>query len=154
MPVHVIFVCMGNICRSPMAEAVFHKMVQDAGLDAHITVDSCGTGGWHAGEQPHPGTRAVLEQHAVPYHHQARQIVRDDLLRADYLVAMDSDNLSEIRRMGATSAEVALLMSYAPGADAHEVPDPYYSNRFDEVYDLVLAGCTGLLAHIRQEENL
>jgi len=154
MPVRVVFVCMGNICRSPMAEAVFKKMVEEAGLDGQVSVDSCGTGGWHAGEQPHPGTRAVLDEHAVPYHHQARQITPADLAQADYLVAMDNENLSDIRRMGTTAAELALLMSYAPDATSREVPDPYYSNRFDEVYDLVRAGCRGLLAHIRREENL
>lgn len=154
MPVHVVFVCMGNICRSPMAEAVFQQMVQEAGLDDQVVVDSCGTGGWHAGEQPHPGTRAVLDKHRIPYHHHARQITRDDLTQAGFLIAMDNDNLSEIRRMGSTNAEVALLLDYAPDASVREVPDPYYSDRFDEVYDLVRAGCLGLLAHIRQEENL
>jgi protein-tyrosine phosphatase len=145
---------MGNICRSPMAEAVFQHIVQKAGLDTQVTVDSCGTGGWHAGEQPHPGTRRVLEKHNVPFHHQARQIDQSDLGTADYLVAMDADNLADIKRLGATSAEATLLLSYAPDISVREVPDPYYSDRFDEVYDLVDAGCHGLLAHIRQKENL
>jgi protein-tyrosine phosphatase len=154
MPVHVVFVCMGNICRSPMAEAVFQHMVRGAGLDSQITVDSCGTGGWHAGEPPHSGTRQVLEKNEIPYQHQARQIGQVDLGQSDYLIAMDGDNLGDIQRMGPTGAEVALLLSYAPELNIREVPDPYYTNRFDEVYQMVDSGCRGLLTHIRQKENL
>lgn len=154
MPVQVTFVCLGNICRSPMAEAVFQHLVEQAGLTDKISVDSCGTGGWHAGEPPHPGTRKVLENHAVPYLHQARQISQLDLTGADYLIAMDQDNLQDIRNLGPARGETALLLSYAPQLEIREVPDPYYTNRFEEVYQMVDAGCRGLLAHIRQKEDL
>jgi protein-tyrosine phosphatase len=137
-----------------MAEGVFAHMVREAGLQEQITVDSCGTGGWHAGEAPHPGTQDVLARHGITYQHQARQLQRDDLASADYLIAMDSENLASIRRLGSTGAEVALLLDFARGVETVSVPDPYYSGRFEEVYDLVVAGCQGLMEHIRRQQNL
>ncbi len=153
MPVHVVFVCMGNICRSPMAEAIFMDKVQRAGLERQITADSCGTGGWHAGDAPHPGTQRILREHGIPSNHQARQITRGDL-RADYLIAMDRENLDGIRQLGDTSAEVGLLLDYVPELNVREVPDPYYSEYFDETYRLIEVGCEKLLAHIRRQNNL
>lgn len=154
MPVKVVFVCMGNICRSPMAEAVFRHLVDQAGLSDRIMVDSCGTGGWHVGEPPHRGTQQVLAQHGIQYAHQARQLCAADLHDADYLIAMDSENLRGIRRIGHTNAELGLLLDYARGEETVEVPDPYNTGRFDEVYNLVLKGSRGLLAHIRQKHGL
>jgi low molecular weight protein-tyrosine phosphatase len=137
-----------------MAEAILQDMVRQAGLNDHITVDSCGMGAWHVGDSPHRGTRRVLEAHAIPYHHRARQIALDDLSTADYLIALDSDNLAGIQRLGDTAAEVALLLTYAPQLGLIDVPDPYYTDRFDETYELVEAGCRGLLNHIRDKEAL
>jgi protein-tyrosine phosphatase len=154
MTVTVTFVCLGNICRSPMAEAVFRNLVHQAGLDDQIKVDSCGTGSWHIGEAAHSGTQAVLRQHGIPCHHTARKLSKGDLAEADYLIAMDKENLEDIHRFGETRAETGLLLNYAPTLGLQEVPDPYYTNRFEEVYNLVEAGCAGLLAHIRQEERL
>lgn len=154
MPVRVVFVCLGNICRSPMADAVFQNMVSQAGLDGQIAVDSCGTAGWHVGEPPHPGTQREFEKHNIPYQHRARQLEQADLVRADYLVAMDADNLAGIQRLGATSAEVALLLSYAPELGLRSVPDPWYTDRFDETYQLIETACTRLLAHVREQEHL
>src|SRR5437762_1508755 len=102
MSVRVVFVCLGNICRSPMAEGVFRHLVKEAGLQDKIEVDSCGTGSWHIGEPAHSGTQRVLAKHGMDYKHEARQLCNADLTDADYLVAMDSDNLRGIRRLGAT----------------------------------------------------
>lgn len=154
MPVKVVFVCLGNICRSPMAEGVFRDMVRKAGLEGEIEVDSAGTSAWHIGEYPHPGTDAVLHQHGIRNNHKARQLGRDDLHDADYLIAMDRENLDGIRRLGPSDGEVALLLDYAPGVEETEVPDPYYGGGFDTVYELVEAGSRALLAHIRQREGL
>lgn len=156
--VGVLFVCLGNICRSPMADAVFQDMVKKAGLSDQIRVDSAGTGGWHTGEQAHRGTRKVLRDNQIPYDGRARQLSRLDFDDFDYLLAMDRSNLNNIRRMmDDTDAEIRLFLSYANQAgltDVEEVPDPYYDNRFEYVYDLVQKGCQALLDHIREQHNL
>jgi protein-tyrosine phosphatase len=154
MGIKVVFVCLGNICRSPMAEAIFAHKVKEAGLSDQIEVDSCGTSRWHVGERPHPGTRRVLAAHNIRYTHRARQLNRADLEEADYLIAMDSHNLDDIRRVSRAGAETGLLLDYAPDVTMSDVPDPYYVGNFEDVYRLVEAGCEGLLEHIRREEGL
>ncbi len=153
--IKVIFVCLGNICRSPMAEGVFTRLVADAGLDAHFEIDSAGTGGWHVGEAAHPGTRAVLVDHGIDYRGRARQVVAADM--ADprtYVLAMDGSNLDTLRSRFGHHARLYRLLDFAPELGRRDVPDPYYDNNFAEVYRLVEAGCQGLLATIRQNENL
>jgi protein-tyrosine phosphatase len=157
--IKVLFVCLGNICRSPMAEAVFQQHVKDAGLAEKIMVDSAGTGNWHVGEQAHQGTRNILKQHKILYNGRARQLAQRDLSDFDYVLAMDNSNLSNIRRYmgGKGEAEVCLFLSYALDAgtvEVAEVPDPYYDNRFEYVYNLVQQGSKALLAHIRKEHDL
>ena len=157
--IRVLFVCMGNICRSPMAEAVFLDMVKKAGLDHIIKADSAGLGPWHVGDLAHRGTRDVLKRHNIPYDGRGRQIESADLRTFDYVAAMDRSNLSGIRRMmnSGSTAEVTMFLQYANDAgltETEEVPDPYYSGRFDAVYALVQQGCQALLDHIRAEHNL
>ncbi len=155
--IRVLFVCMGNICRSPMAEGVFQHLVDEAGLSDQIMVDSAGVGSWHIGEPAHRGTRQVLAAHGIRYQGRARRISAADLQNFEYILAMDAENLDDVRaltRQGETSAEIRLFMDYAPEAGAREVPDPYYSGRFEYVYDLVRQAAAGLLAHIRAEHGL
>jgi protein-tyrosine phosphatase len=153
--VRVLFVCTGNICRSPMAEAVFHHMVAQAGLSDRIEADSAGTGAWHIGQQPHHGTRRMLRELGIEYTHAARQVRDADFTDFDYLIALDRGHLSELRHLARSAgAELALLMDFAPGAQTRDVPDPYYDGRFAEVYTLVEQGCRGLLEHIVKAERL
>lgn len=157
--IKVLFVCLGNICRSPMADGVFQHMVKEAGLDNQITVDSAGTGSWHVGEAAHPGTRKVLKANGINYNGRARQFTPADLRDYDYVLAMDSSNLSNIQRVAGSSskAEVRKFLSYANQAGLTretDVPDPYYTGGFDYVYDLVEKGCSALLDHIRTEHRL
>jgi protein-tyrosine phosphatase len=141
-----------------MAEAVFRKLVEEEGLSARIAIDSAGLGAWHVGEPPHRGTRRVLASKGIPCDGlTARQIRREDLEKFDYIVAMDEDNLEGLRRLDRTGQhrqKISLLLDYAPELGYREVPDPYFTGRFEEVFDLVSAGCRGLLEHIRHEHHL
>ncbi len=153
MTINVTFVCLGNICRSPMAEGIFLDKVEKAGLSDHFKVDSCGTGRWHIGEEAHSGTRRILQQNNISYYGRARQIKQEDLETADYLIAMSQTNLQAVKRMGSTRAQVSLLLDYARGVDETDVPDPYYTGNFDYVYELVEAGTEGLLNEIREKHG-
>lgn len=152
--IRVLFVCLGNICRSPMADGVFQHLVREAGLQDHFEIDSAGTAGYHTGEAPHRGTQKVLRQHGVAYRHAARQVTAGELAGWDYVIPMDASNLGNLERMGSAKHEMRLLLDYAPETGVSEVPDPYYTGRFEEVYALVEQGCRNLLAHIRAEEGL
>ena len=150
--VRVLFVCLGNICRSPMADAIFRELVSDAGLHDRFEIDSAGTGSWHVGQQPHPGTRRVLAEHGVQYRHKARQVSRAELNDWDYIIALDDSNLSSLKPMpDGFTGELGLLLDYAPQAGVRDVPDPYYTGKFEEAYALVEAGCRGLLSDIREQ---
>jgi protein-tyrosine phosphatase len=152
---HLLFVCLGNICRSPMAVGVFRHMVAQAGLSGVIAADSAGTGAWHVGQPAHPGTRRVLQKRGIEHVHSARVVTQQDFTRFDYLVAMDRANLRDLRVMGAgAAAELVLLLSFAPQAGVIDVPDPYLDGRFDEVHALVEQGCRGLLAYIIDAHGL
>lgn len=153
-----VFVCHANLCRSPMAEAVFQRLIVEAGLDGVIEVDSCGTHGYRAGETPAWGTLMALEENGITdYNHVSRQITSDDLEEADYLIVMDSLNLGDIEAMGQPGGRLARLMDFAPQIDVRDVPDPYYDrtgHAFKVVYKLVELACKGLLAHIVEEHGL
>jgi protein-tyrosine phosphatase len=158
-PIRVLFVCMGNICRSPMAEAVFRHLVRQAGLEARFEIDSAGTGGWHEGEPPDERASAAAARRGVVLAGKARQIRTADLGRFDYVLAMDADNLSALRRLqkSVPGAEVRLLREFDTAAAGElDVPDPYYGGTrgFDRVYDMVERAGRGLLEHIREERGL
>ncbi|KPL81093.1 hypothetical protein ADN00_00780 [Ornatilinea apprima] len=151
--IKVVFVCLGNICRSPMAEAVFKSLVKEASLEEQFEISSGGTGGWHTGERPHSGTQAVLKLNQVYLDPQkrAQQVNSVALRQADYVVALDQENAAALKRLG---VESRLLLSYCDNGHPLDVPDPYYEQNFDVVYDLVRDGCQCLLNEIRARHGL
>jgi len=155
--IRVLFVCLGNICRSPMAEAVFRHKVREAGLADRIEADSAGTGSWHIGKPPHQGTIDVLTRRRIDYSGIiARQVSKNDLDKFDYIVAMDENNVKNLRSLGGDSdnGKIVRLLDFVPEQPIRDVPDPYYTGNFDEVYELVDQGCEKLLDHIREREGL
>ena len=159
-PLAVSFVCMGNICRSPTAEAVMRHLVKEAGLGRHITVSSAGTGAWHVGEERDRRSRAVASRRGLPITGEARQFSRTDFDRFDLVLALDLDNERDLRRLAPNDearAKIHLLRSFEPGAaPGAEVPDPYYGgpDGFERVFDICLDACRGLLEHLRKTHNL
>jgi protein-tyrosine phosphatase len=139
-----------------MAEGVFKHLVDEAGLSDRVSVDSAGTGGWHIGEPAHIGTRRVLERHGIALDRRARRIERSELDRIDYLVAMDSSNYDDLRSLDESAyneGRLYRLLEFASDGAPKDVPDPYYEDNFDRVYELVEEGCVGLLAHIRAQRG-
>ncbi len=152
--INVLFVCMGNICRSPMAEAIFRDLVKKTNLSERFEIKSAGTGYWHAGERPHRGTREVLLRHGIdPNGLIAKQVTQADLDHADYIVVMDDENLAELRSHRVDRAKLSRLLDYADNLNARDVPDPYYDGRFELVYEMIRIGSEGLLKHIRKTLN-
>jgi protein-tyrosine phosphatase len=151
------FVCLGNICRSPTAEAVMRHLVGEAGLTDRIHIDSAGTGDWHLGEAPDPRTQQTARRRGFHLDHRAQRFAAKDFARFDLILAMDGKNLRDLERMAPTPADrakVRLLRSFDPKApQGAEVPDPYYGgpNGFDEVFDVCEAACRGLLAHLKAQ---
>jgi len=153
MTYRVAFVCLGNICRSPMAEAVFRDRVRAAGLEDRISVSSSGTGDWHVGKPPHEGTRRLLDRHGISYEGmRASQLRREDGEAFDLLVAMDGSNERNIRSVIGPDApaEVIRFLSLVPELGLEDVPDPYYTGNFEEVYEMVSLGCDRLVQRIRE----
>jgi protein-tyrosine phosphatase len=152
--IRVLFVCLGNICRSPMAESVFCHMVKNAGLETEIEVDSAGTGDWHVGNRPHEGTLRLLQINGIAEGTRARQINISDLNSFDYIVVMDNQNLSNVQKLGKSRAHVVRLLDYAPDLGMGEVPDPYFTGDFEETFKLISTSCEKLLAEISHTNGL
>jgi protein-tyrosine phosphatase len=159
--VRILFVCLGNICRSPTAEGVMRRLVERAGLQDEIELDSAGTGGWHVGEAPDPRARAAARSRGIVLDCVARQVLPEDFERFDLIVAMDRSNVANLRRI-APDAEgrekVRLLREFDPASAGDgdlDVPDPYYEGArgFEIVLDMVEAACEGLLAHARAAQR-
>lgn len=150
-PTTVLFVCLGNICRSPLAEGVFLHLANQRGVAHRFEVDSCGTGGWHAGNRPDPRSIAVADKHSINLPSRARQLDASDADRFDLIIAMDASNRDNLINAGVHAGKVRLLREFDPTVDANradrDVPDPYYGgpDGFDDVYDMVLRSCDALL---------
>ena len=152
--IRVLFVCLGNICRSPMAEAIFAHKVREAGLSEMISADSAGTADFHTGSPPHRGTIAELERHGISWDHRARPIRQQDTTEFDYVLAMDELNLADLNGIKPRWAVLSKMMEYASNKGCQDVPDPYYTGEFDLVYDLLDAATAGLLREIREAHGL
>lgn len=149
----VLFVCLGNICRSPLAEAAFRKAAEDAGLDAEC--DSAGTAAYHIGAAPDHRSIAVARQHAIDIgHYQGRQICADDFTRFTHIFALDQNNLEDIRNAAPphSSAQIQLLMDVVPGREGESVTDPYYGDEtgFDETWRDVSCAAAALVNQLRR----
>jgi protein-tyrosine phosphatase len=153
----LLFICLGNICRSPLAKAIFVHQATQRGMLGRFKIDSCGTGGWHAGGPADPRSVMVAAKNGVTLEHVARQVCEDDFERFDLLLAMDQKNHSDLIDLGAPREKIKLFRSFDPTlADVvaagamHklDVPDPYYGGHdgFDRVYDMVWRASEGLLA--------
>lgn len=149
----VLFVCLGNICRSPTAHGVLAQRLREQGLEGRVQVDSCGTGDWHVGRPPDARAREAAARRGYDLNDlRARQVTRADFARFDYILAMDASNLADLERLRPEdhSGHLGLLLEFAPHAPRREVPDPYYGGEdgFGEVLDLVEAAVDGLLEEI------
>lgn len=156
--IKVLFVCMGNICRSPTAEGVFTKVVAEEGMDELIETDSAGTHAYHVGEPPDPrAMKHAMARNIEISHLRARKVTSDDFHEFDYVLAMDNDNFQILEQLCPLGMEhkLSLLMDYAPHVQFREVPDPYYggSKGFERVLDMVEEASRGLLAVIREKHS-
>lgn len=156
MAYRVLFVCMGNICRSPAAECIFRKRVEEAGLSGKIDCDSAGTIGYHQGNPPDARMRAELTGRGIAVAGQARQVRNQDLQDFDLILAMDRDNLADLQALPAAeqvAGRIRLFCEFCQTRDTREVPDPYYGGDagFSFVADLIEDGVAGLIAYISSE---
>ena len=153
--VRICFVCLGNICRSPTAEAVMRHLVAGAGLADRIAIESAGTGDWHVGGQRDKRSQAVGKARGIPLSGVAQQFTARDFDRYEHVIAMDRANRDDLLGMARDEhdrAKVRMLRSFEPGAPADaEVPDPYYSGPrdFEEVFDICERACRGLIDHLQ-----
>jgi protein-tyrosine phosphatase len=151
----IVFVCMGNICRSPTAEGVMLRLLRGAGLDTKVTIDSAGTGAWHVGELPDSRSCAAAKKRGYELTHRARKFTANDFDRFDLVIAMDRDNHDALQRLARQRTHVPpirMLRSFDPDApEGAEVPDPYAGedDGFEEVLDICERACRGLLEYVR-----
>lgn len=155
--IKVLFVCLGNICRSPLAEAIMKHKVKVKGLDSSIVADSCGTSDFHIGELPDERTLACAAKHKLSIQHRGRQILRSDFKGFDYLIAMDTSNYENIEKLAGkfkiTPKNLFLMSAFKNGMDFKDVPDPYYGGEegFEQVYEILDSSIEGLLSKLEKE---
>ncbi|RUT33344.1 low molecular weight phosphotyrosine protein phosphatase [Paenibacillus zeisoli] len=155
--VKVLFVCLGNICRSPMAEAMFRHLIKQEGLEKQFQIDSAGTGDWHIGNPPHQGTLDILKKYQVSSDGLfARQITLQDMEQFDYIIAMDESNVQNMYKLSGKQGDPKTfrLLDFTKELPVRDVPDPYFTGDFEETYDLLTQGLKALLAHIKQEQGI
>jgi protein-tyrosine phosphatase len=158
--IRICFVCLGNICRSPTAEAVFRHLAEREGIADALVIDSAGTGSWHVGESPDRRSRETARQRGFDLGGRARQVTKRDFSTFDYLIAMDRSNRKNLLRMApdaASRSKVHLFRDFDARSDeSSEVPDPYYGGEdgFEQVFDICEAAALGLIAHLRETHGL
>lgn len=149
----ILFVCLGNICRSPMAEAVLRNKLKQRSLTGLAAVDSAGTGDWHIGDPPHQGTREILQKHRISFQGiHARQVHLNDFDQFDWLIAMDSRNQTDLMEQAAQqparTEKILRFMDLVPDTADQDVPDPYYTGNFENVFQLVDKGTDKLIERL------
>ena len=155
MKQRILFVCLGNICRSPAADAIFHKMTSERGLASQFEIDSAGTSAAHAGELPDPRMRRAGAERGYEMKHLSRQFRRDDYDRFDMIVVMDDTNYERVCRLAPdreSLGKVRRMADFCRKFDIRSVPDPYYNGDegFRRVLDILEDGCLGLLAEVTE----
>jgi len=152
----ICFVCLGNICRSPTAEGIFQHLVNKRGLQNYFEIDSAGTSAYHIGESANSKSQHVANTHGITLHSRARQFQTDDLEYYDLILAMDQENLHNLKNMASDNHNIGLLRDFDPKPGNGEVPDPYYGGPegFENVFQIVKRSCERLLdkleSHIEQ----
>ena len=159
MKTRVLFVCLGNICRSPTAEAIMRRKLQDRGLERWFEVSSAGTGNWHVGEQPDArAMQAAITRGYDMSELRAKQIHENDFKYYDLVLAMDRSNVSNMRRVCPSGclSKIGLLMGYVPHANQDEVPDPYYGGEdgFDQVLNMLEEACDNLINTVCAQKRI
>jgi low molecular weight protein-tyrosine phosphatase len=155
----VLFVCLGNICRSPLAEGIFRAMVEEAGLAERFDIDSAGTSGYHDGDRADPRTIETARSRGVRVDSISRRVTDEDFTRFDIIIAMDEDNRAKLERLarrGGHASDIRMLREFDPDADGDlAVPDPYYGGArgFDDVHDMVERSCRVLLTALRDRPS-
>lgn len=153
----VLFVCLGNIIRSPLAEHLFRQRVEQDGQSSAFQADSAGTAAWHVGEAPDPRMRKTAEGHGLSYSGQARQVHSEDFEQFDLIIAMDSSNFKNLLELAENEQQrnkVRLMREYDPQADDMDVPDPYYggADGFEETFEIVRRSVDGLFEALQHGE--
>jgi protein-tyrosine phosphatase len=153
--INVLFVCLGNICRSPMAEALFRSLVKEENLTNKIGADSAATSSWQIGFPPHEGTLNILKKYNISSNGLVgRQLKKEDFWKFDYMIGMDESNIKNIYRITGKPNHPKIIRLLDLTKYRKDIPDPFYTGDFDETYHLVSAGCRALLNKIRCEQNI
>lgn len=158
--IKVLFVCLGNICRSPLAEAIFNHQVKLLGLEHKFQSDSCGTSDYHIGELPDERSIQCAKNHNVPISHRGRQLSHADIRDFNYIIAMDKSNKANIYALMETYKQshdqIHLMRDFQPNAAAEEVPDPYYGGEdgFEKVYQILDESIRELIAKLQKEHQV
>ncbi|MEJ1238655.1 low molecular weight protein-tyrosine-phosphatase [Chryseolinea sp. T2] len=155
--VKVVFVCLGNICRSPMAEAIFRHLIKEQGLADVVEIDSCGTANYHVGDDADPRTIQAVRSKGIAIDHCVRQLVAADLDEYDYVLAMDRSNYQNIKRLANAQnrSRVIMMRDFDPGHAGEEVPDPYYGNQkhFEDVYEILFRSLSAFVEFLVKTES-
>ncbi|MEX2512615.1 MAG: low molecular weight protein-tyrosine-phosphatase [Cyclobacteriaceae bacterium] len=155
--IKVLFVCLGNICRSPLAEAILNHKISDRKYQENISCDSCGTSDFHIGELPDERALACAVNNGLTLNHRGRQLHRTDFRDFDYLIAMDHSNFEKINQLatvvGAQPKNLRLMREFQESAEFLEVPDPYYGGEegFQKVFEILDEAITGFLHHVEEK---
>lgn len=156
MTIHLLFVCLGNICRSPMAEFMMREKIKQAGLETVIKTSSAGTSGWHDGEDMHCGTADILDQcHIDSTGFRSKKVQPIHWQEFDYIIAMDNSNLQDLERLfGHHPDKLFKITDLCPDLGYDHIPDPWYSKNFNQTYQLLNPCCDALLAKLREKHHL